>query len=1066
MPELTAQTTQGLILGRITDANTGDPLAGVTVTCTGETLSGSRTVVSNGTGYYSLTFLSPGTYRMRVTLNAYQAQTIYNIRIGVAARLDLDFALRARKYVFESGNYRQLSVPNSKTILPFFGPDVDPSRSGVIQPDEGKPGLLETSVSEVISRNVLDTLPLAGRDAYALLLTQPGVTADTTTSRGLGLSVNGQRPSASNYLLDGFDNNNHLTTGPLALTAPEMIQEYRLSTNNFSAEYGGASGFIANAISRPGTQKWHGLLYGYLGNELLNANSFQSNVNGFPRPAYKSLEGGALITGPLVREKLFESFSFDRSRLRDRLDPVPVNLPSAYYLASQSGDSYAAQLLTTYHPDTIPTQDSTQYGCKTQNINIHCVPLRPLDSLDSLLFLPRIDGLARDGRDHWYARVTVSRSSRDPGYLYTPYEQFATRITDNESSAGLRWISSAGPRFQFTAGVGWAATTFLVPRPHDDVPELIEGNAALPGAPLAYSTRNLDRRPEGSGDAIWSVGAQLVKAGGSVLFRQIENQFEVNNSGEFNFASLQALTLSQPASILLGVARQDGSADPLNNRRYENTQWSAYVQDTFKLTSRMGINAGVRVEEFGYPRNNGASGDATLRLGTGQDPDAQVRSASIVYGGAPFYRSLPVVWAPRLGVSYRLDARGDLIARAAWGLFFDQPFDNLWENGSFNSLQTATLTNTRNVIWTGQPPPGLLSAFGPSDVSRSPDYFTAFAPSFHAGRVQSYLLGIEKHFTRSLSVEVETLGSSGSGLITTNVLNRNDNVPLSIVLRSNRLLPLVAYRGNQGDSSYHALASVLRYRSSRALFQLSWTWSHSIDNQSEPLAGEFGNLAALTSASGSFQTPPPVSTFMLTSPGPWDRGDSDFDQRQNLVGFGSFALPRLFHARALTGWRFSGLGALRSGLPFSVLEAPGLSNVYNQRANLIDPGEARLQVPGSVPGTRLLLNPAAFSRPAAGSLGNSGRNSFRSPGFYSLDGSLSRTFVLPHFREHAAATVRIDAINLLNHTNLNTPANAHYLSTFGQASYGLQENDAVGSPASSPLAESSRQLRLVLRIAF
>ena len=85
-----------------------------------------------------------------------------------------------------------------------------------------------------------------------MLVTQPGVTSDAATGRGLGLAVNGQRPSASNFLLDGVENNNYLITGPLITVAPEAIQEYRVSTNNFSAEYGRTSGFVANAITRSG----------------------------------------------------------------------------------------------------------------------------------------------------------------------------------------------------------------------------------------------------------------------------------------------------------------------------------------------------------------------------------------------------------------------------------------------------------------------------------------------------------------------------------------------------------------------------------------------------------------------------------------------------------------------------------------------------------------------------------------------------------------------------------------------------------------------------------------------
>ena len=112
-----------------------------------------------------------------------------------------------------------------------------------------------------------------------MLVSLPGVTADNGTARGLGISVAGQRPSSSNYLLDGVENDNYLITGPLNPVAPEAVQEYRISTNNYSAEYGRTSGFIANAVTRAGGNEFHGVGYEYLKNTMLNAADFNDNLN-------------------------------------------------------------------------------------------------------------------------------------------------------------------------------------------------------------------------------------------------------------------------------------------------------------------------------------------------------------------------------------------------------------------------------------------------------------------------------------------------------------------------------------------------------------------------------------------------------------------------------------------------------------------------------------------------------------------------------------------------------------------------------------------------------------------
>src|SRR4029079_18848127 len=132
-------------------------------------------------------------------------QEVHQVVVPVAGRLDISFRLRPLSDVWEAGQYRTLVVPNSEAVITFYGPDVDNSRSGSFEAVRGNASRLESTVSQVINRNELDGLPLAGGDPYSLLLAEPGVTADTATTRGLGFSVNGQRPTASNFLLDGVE---------------------------------------------------------------------------------------------------------------------------------------------------------------------------------------------------------------------------------------------------------------------------------------------------------------------------------------------------------------------------------------------------------------------------------------------------------------------------------------------------------------------------------------------------------------------------------------------------------------------------------------------------------------------------------------------------------------------------------------------------------------------------------------------------------------------------------------------------------------------------------------------
>src|SRR5262249_22687992 len=268
-------TTQGLIAGRLADSQSGAPVANAEIAWSSAASGATGVARSDASGNYCLPMLSPGVYRLRATAAGYQAREVQELELPVAARLELDFRLRSLNDVWEAGQYRSVFLPGSKTIVTFYGPDVDSSRSGTFEATQGRRGALESTVSQVIDPAQVRDLPLAGRDVYTMLVTQPGVTADTGTARGLGLAINGQRPSSSNFMLDGLENNNYLVTGSLTPIAPEAIEEYRVSTNNFSAEYGRTSGYLANAISRSGGNRFHGIGYFYLKNDVLNANGFQ-----------------------------------------------------------------------------------------------------------------------------------------------------------------------------------------------------------------------------------------------------------------------------------------------------------------------------------------------------------------------------------------------------------------------------------------------------------------------------------------------------------------------------------------------------------------------------------------------------------------------------------------------------------------------------------------------------------------------------------------------------------------------------------------------------------------------
>src|SRR5437868_2372933 len=326
------QTTQGLIAGRLVSSQTGAPISGAKVSYSNAATGSSGSVRSDSSGNFFLPMLSPGFYRIRAVATAFQSREVQELELPVAARLEVNFRLRPLNDVWEAGQYRSVFLPGSKTIVTIYGPDVDSSRSGSFEATQGRRGALESTVSEVINPALIRDLPLAGRDVYTMLVTQPGVTADTGTARGLGLAINGQRPSSSNFMLDGLENNNYLVTGSLTPIAPEAIEEYRVSTNNFSAEYGRTSGYLANAVSRSGGNQFHGVGYFYLKNDALNANGFQENLAGLKRNPAKENQYGYQVGGPVLKRRLFFSSAFEHLRSRSFQDPADFRLPTTTFV--------------------------------------------------------------------------------------------------------------------------------------------------------------------------------------------------------------------------------------------------------------------------------------------------------------------------------------------------------------------------------------------------------------------------------------------------------------------------------------------------------------------------------------------------------------------------------------------------------------------------------------------------------------------------------------------------------------------------------------------------------------
>jgi len=1067
------QTTQGLISGRLLNSVTGTPIQGANIVYASPLTNLAGGAVSAESGYYLLPLLSPGIYQLRVTGEGFQAQEVQELELTVAARINLDFRLRPLNDVWEAGQYKSVFLPGSKTIVTFYGPDVDSTKTESFEVQKGRREALESTLSDVIDRSQLSDLPLAGRDVYTMLVTQPGVTSDAGTARGLGLSINGQRPTASNFLLDGVENNNYLVTGPLTPIAPEAIQEYRVSINNFSAEYGRTSGYLANAITRSGGNQFHGLGYFYLKNDTLNANGFQENAARTRRNPDKETQPGYFIGGPLFKNRLFFSSAFEHLRSRSFQDPFTFLLPSTNFFSFTQKNSTVHNLLTMF-PAPAVTDGLNPFATLT---------VAPPVSVDRSLGIERLDYTTPSGRDRLMARGIFVKLSR-PDFVWNPYKDFITPLIEDTWAVGGSHIHMFSASLTNEFRLSHTDDDLHFNRPHPEIPTLLAfaptnypiGVITLPGSSQFYSYQNHSKTTELLDNVIWSHGRHLITAGAGLLLRNISGYLTAGRDGEYMFPPGLNLLLDQPSSLLVTLERggQAGTAtQPNYDRQYSYHQYFLFFQDTLRVTSRLTINYGLRYENFGSPSNTGPTKDTLVQLGSGGALNAQLAGATLVRpagGDEQLFATDNKNFAGRVGASYDLFGTGRTLLRGAFGIFYDRPFDNLWQGLRSNdySLSSFGIQGTFNYLNPiASVVASLASASSPAPVG-FPD-LTLVAPGLLNGRANSYFAGMQHRLTNDFTIEVNGLGTYGRNLITTDVINREFTTPGG---RVNPAFPNINYRANQGFSDYNALTAVARYRWSRGFLQGSYTWSHYIDNQSDPLVGDFFDLSFTNIASGAGSGGRAAFTQQFNANG--DKGNSDFDQRHNLVLFSYWNLPSAFQESRwgvlLRNWSVAGLAAFRSGFPYTVVDntsaaIAGSGTLFNPRPDLVDPKAAVLSNPIATPGGKLLLNPAAFAG-VSDRMGTLGRNSLIGPGIYNIDLSFGRSFGVRWLGEAGRLTLRADAFNFLNHANLNNPDPLlGDTGTFGTALFGRQGRQS-GFPAVSPLNETARQLQMLLRIEF
>jgi hypothetical protein len=962
-----------------------------------------RITTSQPDGGYVVSSLQPGVYKITVRKPGFRTMIRFGVKVTETDPARVDFKLVIG------------SVQETITV-------------------EGSAPLFNTedpSVETVMGRDEVDHLPLDGSGLLGLIGLVPGAVVTPATRGESGqFTVDGQRPNTHYFTVDGASANNGVSAGGSpaeatggalpgmtafgsldSLVTPDALQEIRVQTSTSTPQFGRMPGAQVSITSRSGSNEFHGsLLYGFR-NEVLDANDWFANREGYPRAPLRLQDYSGGLGGPLWRNHTFFFISYEGMRMQQPfvwVQPVPTldartnsfawanPLLSLFPLPNgpDLGGGLALWTGNTSRPARLDTgairldhsftswltafarynesPSSSEFGTSpvdTLNLGSRAVTVGfDIRAKPNLFVDLRLNYSLATATSVWnQAGSTASSCELEPTTFFFLHEEGICNYLIRLSIAGVGQVVSGSEglrtqtQFQLTPAANWNIGT----------------HAIRFGADYR---RLAPARTDATGNVYVFVDSVQDLTGSNDFWSSCHTQ------------QLPCTTAPQFASAILREA-------------------SLFIEDTWRISRRLTATYGLRWE-ISPPPTPGHGTTANF-FDTATQAVAGTKQS--------LWQSTNADFAPRIGIAFQPTEGGRTVIRAGIGLYYDSSLSLAGDLVSGGPLGVTTFSNP-------------LNAF----ITTTSLYF-GFTPQLRLPAVKQWNVSVEHAFSNHDVVTLGYVGSSGSDLIRREVSG----------LGTPQLLAIAT---NDGLSIYQALQAQYRRRLSHGLEALvSYAWSHSIDNSSTD-----SGLYAFDSYLSIQQ----------------DRASSDFDVRQSLsVGF-TYALPHSIHSVFLRDWELDGTLVARSGFPINILDSDqfdGITyeNIY--RPNLIGGVPVWVSDP-SAPGGRI-INPAAFQviplDLGNGTQGNLGRNALTGFGMSQLNLAVQRDFLV---KEQRSLQLRMEAYNALNHPNFADPIPYLASPLFGQSNSMLNLMLGTGSPASglAPTfqAGGARSLRVVLRFRF
>lgn len=1073
------QATEGTILGTVRD-ETGAVLPGVTVKVTNLGTNISRTVTTDDWGNYRIPNLLIGSYQVEGERAGFKRVIVTSVRLSIGENVRVDLTLKVGEITGE------VNVSSGIDIIRTDSAEL---------------------AYQIRERELLE-LPLNGRVYLNLAHQLPGATAGLNDRRrerdGATITVGGGRAEANNYIIDGVSNVEERTGGFIIAPSVEAIQEFKVQSSQYSAEYGKAGGGVINVSIKSGTNDFHGSIFEFHRNSALDARNF---FDPEPLPFIRNQFGGA-VGGPIWRNHTFFFFNYEGTRIRQNTTRFG-NVPEPEWI---NGD-FSRAPFRIYDPATARPDPNNPNRIIRDPFPGNIIPQDRIDTIarrivsfyarpnysqpgSSFNFIST-NSLPRD-ENQYNIRIDhqIGQADQLSGRLsYNNIEQFDAGLGAFPQIDGTEFLNKGvqislsethifGPNILNEVRLGYGYNDLKASRPESG--QAVASGLGIPGLSIRAPFPLLDVRNLAGPDRPGSFGLggdsedrfevfQLIdtvslkarkhglKFGADIqrIHYSRGSESEALGSGRFSFDGRYTSAVGGQrtqvglADLLLGLPSGTNLTRGFDQGRYRYWNHQFFIQDDWQISSHVTLNLGLRYE-LQTPAREIRGRESSVDLRTGE-VRIQKRAIPIlenivginlnqlpfpvrVEDTDHFYRADKNNFAPRFGLAWRPFGNNYTAIRLGAGTFYVAGLANITASHFFNPPFRFSQAQTGDLI---RPNLSLSSGFPTvaADALRLPTFQNLTTDDWEIGYYNKWSLSIQHQLTSDMMFETTYLGHTAPKQYVNFRANRPQPGPGGVQARRQYpLLGAISQFDHLGTSTYHGWLNQVRVSNWNGL-TLQASYTFSKAIDNQSAFGGAGDGKA-----GLVPYPDNIRA---------DKARASFDATHRFTTSFIYTMPRLQSTGPLVSnllghWQISALVTLQTGFPFQVNLADDVANVGDTssfRPNRLCDGN----LPVSQRTPERWFDTSCFAVPAQFTFGNAGRNILEQDGIKNVDFALMKNIPLSMIGESHYLQFRAEFFNVFNNVNFGLPG-----STVARTGYGIVTSTAA----------NARQIQFGLKYVF